>query len=77
MPFREAVELLERLSIAPESAATLPALATDVHSLRQARNAVVHDLATQSGRLAHDIANQPRPPTYSEAMERGYAKAIN
>src|ERR1700744_3028043 len=75
-PFEEALEQLKQLSIAPQSAARLPALATDIHSFRQERNAVVHDLATESGRLAHDIANQPRPPTYGEAMERAYAKAI-
>jgi hypothetical protein len=36
---------------------------------------VVHDLATETGRLAQEIANSPRPPTYSEAWSYAEMKA--
>jgi hypothetical protein len=72
-PFEEAVE---QLPAAPESVAKLPALAAQVHSFRQTRNAVIHELATETGRLASELANSPRPPTYGHAIEAAYAKVV-
>jgi hypothetical protein len=73
-PFAEAAERLQLLATAPESVVKLPVLADEIHTFRQVRNAVVHDLATETGRLAYDIANKPRPPTYSEALEMAHVK---
>jgi hypothetical protein len=71
-PFEEAVG---QISAASESVLKLPALANEIGSFRKTRNAVVHDLATETGRVHAEIASLPRPPTYREAMEMAYAKA--
>lgn len=75
-PFLEAVERLELISAAPASVAKLPTLAADIHWFRRARNTVVHDVATESGRLAHEMANSPRPSTYGEGLEMSYERML-